>query len=201
MVRAPRSDGQRTRAAILRQAADLATVQGLDGLTIGTLATALGMSKSGLYAHFTSKEELQLATVDEAGRIFAEQVTGPALQSEPGLSRLVAVCDAYFDYLERRCFPGGCFFAVASLEMGSRPGRVKERVAGFLGGFVDVLRQSAADAVARAELPGTEDPDAVAFELNGILLAADVHFVLHGNQGALDTARQVVRRRLGLSGA
>jgi AcrR family transcriptional regulator len=199
MVRAPRADGQRTRAAILRQAADLATVNGLDGLTIGTLADTLRMSKSGLYAHFKSKEELQLATVEEAGRIFGEQVITPALRAEPGIGRLVAVCDAFFDYLQRRCFPGGCFFAVTALEMGSRPGRVKERVAQIQGGFVDMLRQNAADAIRQKQLDTTENPDALAFELNGVILAADVHFVLHGNEAALDTARQIVRRRLGVT--
>jgi AcrR family transcriptional regulator len=199
MVRAPRADGQRTRAAILRQAADLATTNGLDGLTIGTLASALGMSKSGLYAHFESKEELQLATVEEAGRIFDEQVITPALRAEAGIGRLVTVCDAFFDYLQRRCFPGGCFFAVTALEMGSRPGRVKERVAQLQGGFVDMLRENAADAIRQEQLDPAENPDALAFELNGVILAADVHFILHGNEGVLDTARQVVRRRLGVS--
>lgn len=195
-----RADGQRTRAAILRKAADLTTVNGLDGLTIGTLADALGMSKSGLYAHFKSKEELQLATVEEAGRILDEQVTTPALRAEPGVGRLVAMCDLFFDYLQRRCFPGGCFFAVTSLEMGSRPGRVKDRVAQWQGGFVETLRQNAADAIKLKQLAATEDPDALAFELNGVALAADVHFILHGNEGALDMARQVVRRRLGVTG-
>jgi len=201
MVRASRADGQRTRTAILRRAADLATVNGLDGLTIGVLADTLGMSKSGLYAHFKSKEELQLATVEEAARIFDEQVIAPALRVEPGIGRLLAVCDAYFDYLQRRCFPGGCFFAVTALEMGSRPGRVKDRVAQIQGGFVEMLRQNAADAIRQKQLDTTEDPSALAFELNGVVLAADVHFVLHGNEGALDTARRVVRRRLGVSTA
>jgi AcrR family transcriptional regulator len=154
------------------------------------------MSNSGLYAHFKSKDDLQLATVEEAGRIFDEQVVAPALQVESGVERLVALCDAFFDYLQRRCFPGGCFFAVTSLEMGSRPGRVKERVAQIQGGFVDLLRQGAQDAIGRRQLPQTENPDAVAFELNGFILAADVHFVLHGNEAALEIARQAVRRRL-----
>ena len=80
------------------------------------------MSKSGLYAHFGSKEELQLATVEAADRIFQDVVVQPALAAPPGLARLVALCDAYFDYLQRGTFPGGCFFAAAALEMGTRPG-------------------------------------------------------------------------------
>jgi AcrR family transcriptional regulator len=192
-----RADGRRTRAAILERAAALATVNGLDGLTIGVLADELGMSKSGLYTHFKSKEALQLATIDEAGRIFNAQVVEPAMESEAGADRLVALCDGYFDYLERRCFPGGCFFAVASLELGSRPGPVKERVARFMTDFFLLIEQSAADAIERRQLADTEKPDVLAFELNGVFLAADVHFVLHGNEAALATARQVVRHRLG----
>ena len=177
----------------------LATVDGLEGLSIGHLASALGISKSGLYAHFGSKQELQLATVDEAGRIFQAEVVEPALAAAAGVGQLVAVCDGFFDHLQRRTFPGGCFFAGAALEMGTRPGPVKQRVAAFQSGFVGVIRQFAATAVALHQLPPEEDPDQLAFELNGIILAANVSFVLHDNPRALDLARQVTRRRLGLA--
>jgi AcrR family transcriptional regulator len=197
--RRPRADGERTRSAILRAAASLATVDGLEGLSIGNLAAAIGMSKSGLYAHFGSKQELQLATVDEAGRIFAVEVVQPALAAPPGLDQLAAVCEAFFVHLQRRTFPGGCFFAGAALEMGTRPGPVKEAVAGFQAGFVDLLRGFAATAIEQNELPPGEDPDQLAFELNGICLAADANFVLHDDPAVLDLARRVVRRRLGLS--
>ena len=196
--RRPRADGERTRGAILRAAASLATVDGLEGLSIGNLAAALGMSKSGLYAHFGSKQELQLATVQEAGRIFADEVVAPALAAPPGLAQLAAVCEAFFEHLQRRTFPGGCFFAGAALEMGTRPGPVKEAVAGFQAGFVDLLRGFAATAIEQNQLPPGEDPDQLAFELNGICLAADANFVLHDNPAVLDLARQVARRRLGL---
>src|SRR5881394_3994158 len=125
-VRKQREDGMRTRKAILREAVSLATVEGLEGLSIGGLAKALGISKSGLYAHFGSKQELQLATVDEAERIFDAEVIEPAVAAAPGLAQLVALCDAFFDHLLRHTFPGGCFFAGAVLEMGTRPGPVKE---------------------------------------------------------------------------
>ena len=194
--RRPRADGARTRSAILRAAASLATVDGLEGLSIGNLAAAIGMSKSGLYAHFGSKQELQLATVEEAGRIFAGEVVQPALAAPPGLAQLAAVCEAFFEHLQRRTFPGGCFFAGAALEMGTRPGPVKEAVAGFQAGFVDLLRGFAATAIEQNELPASENPDQLAFELNGICLAADANFVLHDNPAVLDLARQVVRRRL-----
>jgi AcrR family transcriptional regulator len=196
-ARQPRADGERTRAAILRAAASLATVDGLEGLSIGNLAAAIGMSKSGLYAHFGSKQELQLATVQEAGRIFADEVVQPALAAPAGLAQLAAVCEAFFEHLRRRTFPGGCFFASAALEMGTRPGPVKEAVAGFQAGFVDLLRGFAATAIEQGELPVGEDPERLAFELNGIILAADTNFVLHDDPAVLDLARQIVHQRLG----
>ena len=194
--RRTRADGERTRSTILRAAASLATVDGLEGLSIGNLAAAIGMSKSGLYAHFGSKQELQLATVQEAARIFAAEVVQPALAAAPGLAQLATVCEAFFEHLERRTFPGGCFMASAALEMGTRPGPVKEMIAAFQTQFVGVIRGFAATAIEQRELPATDDPDRLAFELNGIILAADTSFVLHDNPAVLDLARQVVRQRL-----
>ena len=196
--RRSRADGERTRGAILHAAASLATLDGLEGLSIGNLAAATGMSKSGLYAHFGSKQELQLATVDEAGRILDEEVVQPALAAPPGLAQLVAVCEAFFDYLQRRTFPGGCFFAATALEMGTRPGPVKERVAAIQSGFTALLRSFAATALEQHELPAREDPDRLAFELHAILMGADTKFVLHDDPAVLDLARQVVHQRLGL---
>ena len=196
--RKPRADGLRTREAIVREAVSLATVAGLEGLSIGNLASALDMSKSGVYAHFDSKEELQLAAVDEAGRIFQAEVIEPALAAEPGRTQLVTVCDAFCDHLSRRTFPGGCFFAGAVLEMGTRPGPVKDRVAAFQRGFTEVIRQFVVTAIEQRELPADEDPDALTFEINGVILAANANFVLAGDPAALDIARGIVRRRVGL---
>ena len=156
--RRPRADGERTRGAILRAAASLATVDGLEGLSIGHLAAAIGMSKSGLYAHFGSKQELQLATVQEAGRIFADEVVQPALAAPAGPPQLAAVCEAFFEHLQRRTFPGGCFFAGAALEMGTRPGPVKEAVAAFQAGFVDLLRGFAATAIEQNDFRPARTP-------------------------------------------
>jgi AcrR family transcriptional regulator len=196
--RHPRADGERTRAAILRAAASLATVEGLEGLSIGNLAAAIGMSKSGLYAHFGTKQELQLATVDEAERILSEEVVQPALAAPPGLGRLAAVCEAYFSYVERRVFPGGCFFAATALEMGTRPGPVKDRVAAINSGFTALLASFAATAIEQHELPAREDPGRLAFELHAILLGADTKFILNDDPAVLDLGRQVIRQRLGL---
>jgi AcrR family transcriptional regulator len=196
--RHPRADGERTRNAILRAAASLATVDGLEGLSIGNLAAAIGMSKSGLYAHFGTKQDLQLATVDEAERILTEEVVQPALAARPGLGQLAAACEAFFSYVERRVFPGGCFFAATALEMGTRPGPVKERLAAIQSDFTALLRSFAATALEQHELPAREDPDRLAFELHAILLGADTKFVLNDDPAVLDLARQVVRQRLGL---
>ena len=191
-----RPAGERTRAAILREAVSLATVHGLEGLSIGQLAGALGMSKSGLYAHFGSKEDLQLATVEEAERIFQGEVIDPALAAPAGVAQLVAVCEAFFDHLERRTFPGGCFFAGAVLEMGPRPGPVNERVAAFQRSFAGCIRQFVVRAQELGQLPSDEDADQLAFEVNGIILAANTSFVLNQDPRALEVARQVARRRL-----
>jgi AcrR family transcriptional regulator len=196
--RKQRADGERTREAIVREAVALATVDGLEGLSIGNLAGALAMSKSGVYAHFGSKQELQLATVDEAGRIFQGEVIEPALAAPPGLAQLIAVCDAFFDHLARRTFPGGCFFAGAVLEMGTRPGPVKEQIAAFQSRFTALIRQFVVTALEHDELPDREDPDALSFELNGIILAANANFVLRGDPAVLEMARHIVRRRLGV---
>ena len=200
-ARQPRADGERTRQAILSAAASLATVDGLDGLSIGNLAAATGISKSGLYAHFGSKRELQLATVEEAQRILDVEVVQRALNAPPGRAQLVAVCEAFFSYVERRVFPGGCFFAATSLEMGARPGPVKDRLAAVQSDFTALLRSFAATAIEQHELPAHEDPDRVAFELHAILLGADTKFVLYDDPAVMALARDVVHRRLGLDTA
>ncbi|MEO8828363.1 TetR/AcrR family transcriptional regulator [Lapillicoccus sp.] len=197
--RRSRVDGARTRAVILRESVAMATIDGLEGLSIGNLAKAAGMSKSGVYAHFGSKQDLQLATVEEAGRIFREEVVAPALVAPAGVGQLVALCDAFCEHLRRRAFPGGCFFAGAALEMGTRPGPVKDRVAAFQGALMELIRQFADTAIAQHELAADEKPELVAFEVNGIILAADTTYVLHDDPGVLEVARHVIRRRLGVS--
>ena len=198
--RKPRADGERTRGAVLRQAVSLATVDGLEGLSIGHLADSLEMSKSGVYAHFGSKRDLQLATVDEAERIFRAEVIDPALAAAPGRAQLLALGEAYLDHLARRTFPGGCFFAGAVLEMSTRPGPVKERIAEFQSTLTALVRGFVATAVDQGELPADEDPDALTFEINGLILAANSGIVLTNDPGVLELPRALLRRRLGLGG-
>ena len=108
------------------------------------------------------------------------------------------MCEAFLGYVQRRTFPGGCFFAATALEMGTRPGPVKERVAAIHSGFAALLRDFAATALEQHELPAREDPDRLAFELHAILLAADTKFVPARRPTVLDLARQVIHQRLGL---
>jgi AcrR family transcriptional regulator len=186
-----------SREAITRAAASLVAVDGLEGLSIGRLAVVLGIPKSGVSAHFGSKQELQLAVVREVARAFTEEVVRPALAAPPGLPQLTAVCEAFFAHLERRTFPGGCFMAGAALEMVTQPGPVGDLIAAFRSQFGALIRGFAATAVGRHELGADEDPDRLAFELNGIMLAADTNFVRHDDPAVLDLARQIVRQRLG----
>jgi hypothetical protein len=136
--------------------------------------------------------------VDAAGAIFRAEVIEPALAAPVGLGQLAAICDAFYDHLERRTLPGGCFFAGAVLEMGTRPGPVKERVAAFQADFLGLLRSCAAAAIDRRELPAEEDAASLAFELNGLILAANARFVLTDGADGLGLPRTVTRRRLGL---
>jgi tetracycline repressor-like protein len=118
--------------------------------------------------------------------------------ASPGRAQLAAACEAYLGYVQRRVFPGGCFFAATALEMGTRPGPVKDKVAAIQSGFTVLLASFAATALAQHELPAGEDPGRLAFELHAILLAADTKFILNDDPAALDLARQIIRRRLGL---
>jgi AcrR family transcriptional regulator len=193
-----RPKGQRTKAAILAEAARLATVDGLDGLSIGGLATAIGMSKSGLYAHFGSKEDLQLATVASARETFVAEVFVPAVAAPQGVARLHAACDAFLSHIERRVFPGGCFFAVAAADIGTRPGAVRDAVAAQQRDWTELLERLARKAMDVGELDPGVDPAQLAFELNAVLVSASTNFILEGDAAVFDRARAAVRRLLGL---
>ena len=191
-----RPKGQRTRAAILAEAARLATVDGLDGLSIGGLATAIGMSKSGLYAHFGSKEDLQLATIASARETFVAEVFVPALDARQGIRRLHAACDAFLSHIERRVFPGGCFFAGAAADVGTRPGVVRDAVAAQQRDWTELLERLAGKAMDLGELAPGDDPAQLAFELNAVLVSASSTFILQGDPTVFERARAAVRRRV-----
>ena len=186
--------GDQTRRAVLRRAVDIASVDGLEGLSIGRLATELGISKSGLFAHFGSKEELQLATIRAARRIYADNVVIPAFELEPGLGRVWALSEHWLDYSRRRVFPGGCFFQKVSHEYAARGGAVQQSLAAVHREWMDLLENAAAEAVVRGEL--AVDPKQLAFDLNAYYEGANLASILHNDYAAYDQARQAVQTRL-----
>ncbi|HWQ01259.1 MAG TPA: TetR/AcrR family transcriptional regulator [Gaiellaceae bacterium] len=191
-----RADGEQTRAAILDAATQLATVEGLDGLSIGRLADHIGMSKSGLYAHFGSKEELQLAAIDTATEIFADAVIRPAREPESALDRLEALCENFFRYLEKPVFPGGCFFASATAELDTHPGPVKERLVESLDGWLKLIERRVREAQEAGEIDSAEDPALLAFELDAFMKMGNSLRVLHGDRTGLEQARTAIHARL-----
>jgi AcrR family transcriptional regulator len=199
-ARKARADGERSRHKILDAAARLATTEGLEGLSIGRLADHIGMSKSGLYAHFGSKEELQLATIETAGEIFEAEVVAPARDATTPLAKIEVLCEQFLSHLERRVFPGGCFFASAAAEFDTHPGPVRERIAGFQRDWTDQLTQLVQEAQAAGQLR-VEDPNQLAFELNGYLLMANTAFLLYDSPEAIQMARTAIAARLALSRA
>jgi AcrR family transcriptional regulator len=188
--------GARTRAAILGEAARLATVNGLEGLSIGRLATATGMSKSGLYAHFGSKLDLQLATIEAARQTFVAEVMRPALRAPKGIERLLAVCETYLSHIERRVFPGGCFFAAAAVDIGTRPGPVHDAIVSQRLDWLALLERLAGEAAELGVPELTPDPAQLAFELQALLVAANTSFILQGDAGAFERARIAIHARL-----
>ncbi len=188
-------DGERTKRLILETAVRLATIEGLDGLSIGKLSNATDVSKSGVYAHFDSKEDLQLATVDTARQLFIDVVVMPALDVH-GLGRLSALCESFLSYVENRTLPGGCFFAAAAAELGGRPGPLKERVRANQSDWIRLLTEASEEAVRRGELRADTDVAVLVFELNALVVSANTGFVLHEDPAILSRARIAVARAL-----
>ncbi len=192
-----RSDGQRSRQAILRGATELATIEGLEGLSLGTLAAHIGMSKSGLYAHFGSKQELQLATVEAAEEIFDGEVTQPGLAAGGPLDQVLGLSDAFLSYVERRVFPGGCFFAAAAAEFDARDaGPVRARIQKFHTEWLEIVVDRIRDAQERGEIDADADPEQIAFEIDSVMLGANAAFMLFDDREALERARRAVCDRL-----
>jgi AcrR family transcriptional regulator len=197
LARRTRAPGDRSRARVLEQAAALATLEGLEGISIARLATATGMPKSSVYVLFGSKQRLQLATIDAARASFITHVVTPAITAGlPGRQRLLQLCEGFLDYVEQRIFPGGCFFVTASAEMGGRHGPVRDRVALNQLQWRELLMQTARDAHAAGELPAGSDPDQLAFELGAILAGTNLAAVLHDDNAIIDRARKAIRSRV-----
>jgi AcrR family transcriptional regulator len=179
------SKGAQTRAAILDRAVDLASAEGLGGLTIGRLAAELGMSKSGLFAHFGSKQELQLATIEAAAERFVAAVIVPAMSAPDGAPRLRAMGERYLDHLD--LYSGGCFWGATSAEYDDRPGPVRDAVAAALDAWM-------AELVRQAAIAGVENPERFAFELYAVVMGANSRYRLSGDCRVFEYARAALER-------
>lgn len=192
-----RSDGEQTYTAILDAAVRLASVEGLEGLSIGRLAQEVGVSKSGLYAHFRSKRRLQLDVIRQARAIFEREVIAPAFEATEGLPRLEALCEAYLSYVERRVFPGGCFFAGMMAEFDARSGSVHDEAATDQREWIGLLEETADEAKARGELAIDADVPQLAFDLTAAVEHANYYSVLFGDTEVVDRARAAVAAAIG----
>jgi len=188
--------GERTRSGILQRAVDLASLEGLEGLTIGRLADDLGMSKSGLFAHFGSKEELQLATIEAASERFINEVVRPAIKAERGYPRLMAMSRFWLDYVRRKVFPGGCFFAAASFEFDGRPGPVRDAIAHQMDDWFGALERAIRMAKDEGHLKADVDPAQLAFELNALFFGANFAHNLRHDAKAFARAQRAIEQRL-----
>jgi AcrR family transcriptional regulator len=194
---APRRETEtRGRDSILREAAGLVTLEGIEGLSIARLAAAVGLSKSGLFAHFRSKEELQLATLDMADRIFRAEVVEPALRAPTAVERLRALCEEFLSHLDRGVFPGGCFFASVAAEIDTHPGPVHDRALGIVAAWLDQLEAAARQAQVEGAVDPGEDAAQIAFELDAYLLLANAQYVASRSRQPLDRARHAIDRLL-----
>jgi AcrR family transcriptional regulator len=188
--------GERTRQSILDRAVDLASLEGLQGLTIGRLAEELGMSKSGLFAHFGSKEDLQIATIEAAAQRYIAEIFSSALLEPRGYPRLMAICNSWLSYVRRGVFPGGCFFAAASFEFDSRPGPVRDCVRRLMDDWMGALERAIRMAKDEGHIVDDADPAQLAFELNSLFFGANFSFYLRDDQLAIERAERAVRNRL-----
>ncbi|HEY8582006.1 MAG TPA: TetR/AcrR family transcriptional regulator [Capillimicrobium sp.] len=185
-----------TRERLVGQATAMASVEGLEGMSIGRLAEAAGVSKSGVTRHFPSKEALQLEALRHALDLFAEAVWAPAAAQPRGLQRLLAVCDAWCAYLAGDLFPGGCFVTAASAELDGREGPVRDELAAALEGWLRLLAGEARAAVQAGELRGDTDARALVHEIYGLALAANQARQLLRDEAAPERSRALMRRAL-----
>lgn len=189
--------GQKTRETILEKAVDIASVEGLEGLTVGRLAKEMQMSKSGLFGHFGSKEELQLATISKARTIFIERVIQPAREDEePGLLRVWHLCDLWLTYMEDDVFSGGCFYIAASAEFDGRPGPVRDTVANDMKVWLDYLEIQIEKAQALNQISTEVDPKQLAFEINAFYMGANWKLQLYNDTSAANRSRLAILNRL-----
>ena len=188
--------GERTRQSILDRAVDLASLEGLEGLTIGRLADDLGLSKSGLFAHFGSKEDLQLATIEAASERFVNEIFRPALKEPRGYPRLLAICRSWIDYVKRGVFPGGCFFAAASFEFDGRPGPVRDAIVKSMDDWMGALERAVRMAQEEGHIDPDVEPGQLAFELNALFFGCNFSWQLRNDKKAIQRVTRAIEERL-----
>jgi AcrR family transcriptional regulator len=192
-----RQRGDRTRQTVAAEAAALASVEGLTGMTLSQLAEALGVSKSSIQAAYATKEEVQLAAVTAATNIFMAAVVEPAQQQPEGLPRLRSLVELWLGYVERRVFPGGCFMGATLSEFDSQPGAVRDALARSRLGWLSLLEREAAIAQAAGDIAPSPSAAMLAFEIDALLAAANVARNLSDDAGPLEVAHSLIALRLG----
>lgn len=188
--------GSRSREAILERAVSLASVEGLEGLSLGRLAAATGTSKSGFFAHWNGKEQLQLDAVEWARRQWSEQVVGPALRAPAGVRRLFALHESRLRFYADGVLPGGCFFFTVQAEFDDRPGAVRDRVAEVMREWLEYVQRQVEQAVALGELAADVDAAQLSYEIDALGQVVVVHSRLLAGSDVLVRARRAVLQRL-----
>lgn len=188
--------GLRTRGAILQRAVHLASMEGLEGLTVGRLAEELRMSKSGLFAHFGSKEDLQLATCETARQMFIDEISRPAMSAPKGMPRLWNLLDCWLTHVEQRLFEGGCFFTAASFEFDGRRGPVRERIAAIMHEWVAMLNRAVTEAQKAGHIDAKVDASLLAYEIQSLALGAHWSKQLLDDRHAYSRARAIMVQKL-----
>ena len=188
--------GLRTKSAILARAADMASADGLEGLSIGRLAQDCGTSKSNIAAHFGSKVQLQIAAIEHAADVLATHVVTPTLAEQEGLPRLQAFYRHWMDYSRRRVFSGGCFFAAVTAEYDARAGVIRDILRERLSDWMSLQQNFIRDAQATGEIRLDVDPVQLAFELDAFALAANSQAVLHDDDTAYVRAATAIASRI-----
>src|SRR3954470_11968034 len=196
MPRRSNAEAAQTRAAIIDRAVQTASIEGLEGVTIGRLADDLGMSKAGVIGHFGNKTDLQRATFHQAQKIFTTEVWERAKDKPRGLSRLQAICDAWIAHVSNSPFPGGCFMCTVATEWDAREGQLHDEVRDSWRLWLKLLAREAATARDQGELPADADPQQIAFELNAVAMALNQSLQLFGDRRAPARARRAVARIL-----
>jgi AcrR family transcriptional regulator len=188
--------GERTRRAVLERACEIASVDGLDGLTIGRLAADLGASKAGVFVHFGSKEELQLAAIKAAADGYTRHVVEPARERPEGLAQVVDLTTRWLTYVRTKGMPGGCFFFSVSAEYDAKPGRVRDVLAENRRRWLALFEDALAAARRQGQVAPSVDPAALAFEIDALGMAANLHAQLCDDPSVFDRVLTAVHDRL-----